>query len=146
MWLGVEFEKVERERDFMVWRRSIDSLLDEASKALETSKRELEEFKKSRDPMKLRDSAEKAWLAVNKAVEALLTAHRVDAKTYREKRDGLRRLGYDSLAERFMARSQGLHIDCFYDGICDHLFVEDEIAKVEEIIRSIEERIRKILY
>ncbi len=142
----MEFKRVERDRDFVVWRRSIESLLNEAFKALEASKRELEEFKKSRDLMKLRDSAEKAWLAVNKAVEALLTAHRVDAKTYREKRDGLRRLGYDSLAERFMARSQGLHIDCFYDEICNHLFVEDEIAKVEEIIRSIGEQIKKILY
>jgi poly-D-alanine transfer protein DltD len=39
--------------------------------------------------MILRDAAEKGWLAVNKAVEALLKTYGVEAKTYKENRDHL---------------------------------------------------------
>ena len=44
--------------------------LSEAVKTLESVISELNEYTKSRDPMLLRDVAEKGWLAVSKAVEA----------------------------------------------------------------------------
>jgi len=122
----------------------VDEILSDAYKALSASKAELDEFRKSGDPMRLRDAAEKAWLAVNRAVEALLAALGVEAKTYREKRDWLRRLGYEVLRDRFAAREKFLHIDCFYDAMCDADFVEYEIAKVEEILKFIDEEIKKL--
>jgi len=123
---------------------SVEDILSDAYRALNASRAELEEFKKSGDPMKLRDAAEKAWLAVNRAVEALLVALGVEAKTYKEKRDWLRKLGYEALRDRFAAREKFLHIDCFYDGMCDADFVEYEIAKVEEILKFVDEEIKKL--
>jgi len=122
---------------------SVEEILSDAYRALSASRAELEEFRRSGDPMKLRDAAEKAWLAVNRAVEALLVALGVEAKTYREKRDWLRKLGYEALRDRFAAREKFLHIDCLRDGMCDADFVEYEITKVEEILKFVDEEIRR---
>jgi len=121
----------------------VEDLLAEARLALNASREELEEYRRSGAQIKLRDAAEKAWLATNKAIEALLASRGVEAKTYREKRDWLEKLGYDVLRDRFMARAQGLHIDCFYDGLCDDKFVEKEIRKVEDMIDFIEKEVRE---
>jgi len=120
----------------------VEDLLAEARLALNASREELEEYRRSGTQLKLRDAAEKAWLAANKAIEALLASRGVEAKTYREKRDWLEKLGYDVLRDRFMARAQGLHIDCFYDGLCDDEFVEEEIKKVEDIIDFVETEVK----
>lgn len=53
--------------------------------------------------MRLRDAAEKGWLAVNKAIKALLMVKGIEAKTYRERRDGLRALRLDTLRDGFAA-------------------------------------------
>jgi len=123
---------------------SAEDILSDAYRALSASRAELEEFKKSEDPMKLRDAAEKAWLAVNRAVEALLAALGVEAKTYREKRDWLRKLGYEALRDRFAAREKFLHIDCLRDDMCDAEFVEYEITKAEEILKFVGEEVKKL--
>jgi len=52
------------------------------------------------------------------------------------------RLGFDTLRDRFAAREKFLHIDCFYDGICDEEFVLKELRKVEEMLREIEDIIK----
>jgi hypothetical protein len=117
-------------------------LLDEAWKALQTAREELERYRVERDHMILRNVAEKGWLAVNKAVEALLKIYNIEARTYKEKRDHLLRLGFDTLRDRFAAREKFLHIDCFYDGICDEEFVLKELRKVEEMLREIEDIIK----
>ncbi|WP_252901003.1 hypothetical protein [Vulcanisaeta sp. JCM 14467] len=93
--------------------------------------------------MLLRDAAEKGWLAVSKAVEALLRARGIDARTYRERRDALARLGLDYLRDRYAAREKFLHIDCFYDGLCDEDFVRRELDKVREIIDEVKELLPK---
>jgi len=123
---------------------SVEEILLDAYRALDASRVELVEFRMSGDVMRLRDAAEKAWLAVNRAVEALLVALGVEARSYRDKRDWLRKLGYEALRDRFAAREKFLHIDCFYDGICDAEFVEYEISKVEEILRFVDEEIKKL--
>jgi len=46
--------------------------------------------------------------------------------------------------DRFAVRKKFLHIDCFYDGMCDAEFVEYEIAEVEEIPKFIDEEIKKL--
>jgi len=120
----------------------VEDLLAEARLALNASREELEEFRRSGAQLKLRDAAEKAWIAANKAIEALLASRGVEAKTYREKRDWLEKLGYDVLRDRFMARARGLHIDCFYEGLCDDEFVEEEIRKVEDIIDFVEREVK----
>jgi hypothetical protein len=112
--------------------------LKEAWKAFQTAREELERYRIEGDQMVLRNAAEKGWLAVNKAVEALLKAHGVEAGTYKEKRDQLVKLGFETLRDRFAAREKLLHIDCFYDGMCDEEFVSRELAKVEEMLREIE--------
>ena len=117
--------------------------LSEAIKALESAISELNEYTKSRDPMLLRDAAEKGWLAVSKAVEALLKARGIDARTYKERRDALARLGLDYLRDRYAAREKFLHIDCFYDGLCDEDFVRKELDKVREIIDEVKELLPK---
>ncbi len=116
--------------------------MNDAIKSLEAAVAELNEYAKSGgDPMLLRDAAEKGWLAVSKAIEALLRARGIDAKTYRERRDALSRLGLDYLRDRYAAREKFLHIDCFYDGLCDEDFVRKELDKVREIINEVKELI-----
>ena len=110
-------------------------------KALERAIAELNEYARSRDPMLLREAAEKGWLAVSKAVESLLKARGIEARTYRERRDALSKLGLDYLRDRYAAREKFLHIDCFYDGLCDEDFVRKELDKVREIIDEIKELI-----
>jgi hypothetical protein len=112
--------------------------LKEAWKAFQTAREELERYRIEGDQMVLRNAAEKGWLAVDKAVEALLKAHGVEARTYREKRDQLVKLGFETLRDGFAAREKLLHIDCFYDEMCDEEFVSRELAKVEEMLREIE--------
>lgn len=119
-------------------RQDIKALLEDAQKALDTAYSELREYEKTRDTMKLRDAAEKGWLAVNKAIEALLKAKGIEARTYREKRDGLKALGLDTLRDRFAAREKFLHIDCYYDGVCDEEFVKYELEKVREILKEVQ--------
>jgi hypothetical protein len=118
------------------WR--LEDALEEAWKAFQNAREELERYRIEGDQMILRNAAEKGWLAVNKAVEALLKAHGVEARTYKEKRDKLVKLGFETLRDRFAAREKLLHIDCFYDGMCDEEFVSRELAKVEEMLREIE--------
>lgn len=119
----------------------MDVALGDALKALERAIAELNEYAKSRDPVLLREAAEKGWLAVSKAVESLLKARGIEARTYRERRDALSKLGLDYLRDRYAAREKFLHIDCFYDGLCDEDFVRKELDKVREIIDEIKELI-----
>jgi len=47
-------------------------MLEDAWKALQKAWQDLENYRSTKDHMILRDAAEKGWLAVNEAVEALL--------------------------------------------------------------------------
>ncbi|WP_243675349.1 hypothetical protein [Vulcanisaeta distributa] len=71
----------------------------------------------------------------------MLRAKGIEARTYRERRDALSRLGLDYLRDRYAAREKFLHIDCFYDGLCDEEFVRKELDKVREMIDEVRELI-----
>ncbi|ABL78893.1 hypothetical protein Tpen_1496 [Thermofilum pendens Hrk 5] len=86
----------------------MNALFEDSGKALKAARRELDEYRKTGDSMKLRQAAEKGWLAINKAVEEFLKTLGVEAKTYREKRDALKKLGLNTLRDRFMAREKGV--------------------------------------
>ncbi|ACB40053.1 DUF5618 family protein [Pyrobaculum neutrophilum] len=119
-------------------------MLEEARRALKAAYEELERFGKTGDPMLVRDAAEKGWLAVVEAVEELLGAYGVEAKTYREKRDALYRLGFAELVDRFAAREKLLHIDCFYDGMCDEQYVREYLKDVEDILDEVRRRLQRL--
>lgn len=119
-------------------------MLEEAWRALKAAYEELERFGKTGDPMLVREAAEKGWLAVVKAVEELLGAYGVEAKTYREKRDALKKLGLRDLVRSFAAMSQLLHVDCFYDGMCDEQYVREYLKDVEDILDEVRRRLQRL--
>ncbi|WP_243668486.1 hypothetical protein [Vulcanisaeta sp. JCM 16161] len=45
------------------------------------------------------------------------------------------------MRDRYAAREKFLHIDCFYDGLCDEDFVRRELDKVREMIDEVRELI-----
>ena len=95
----------------------------------------------------IRDAAEKAWLAVVKAIESLLLTkgfREDEIKTYRQKRLALDRLSLRDpaieklgLRDRFVAREYNLHIRAFYDGEYDVDALREEIKKAEKLIEDI---------
>ena len=84
--------------------------LEEAKRALELANRELEEFRRGRDSLRLRDACEKGWLAVLLATDALL-AKLGKPESYSERRTLLRELekkDAESYGPQGQARGKGL--------------------------------------
>jgi len=48
------------------------SFIEEAKKALDMAFKEVKEFRKDRESLRLRDACEKGWLAIVLAIDALL--------------------------------------------------------------------------
>ena len=90
----------------------------------------------------IRDAADKAWCAAMRATDALILARtgKVPPKSPDTTRS-LLRLAQDhpemrSLRDRYTARRDVLHGDCFYTGLCE------PIDAIEEIIRETADFIR----
>ena len=120
--------------------------LHEAKGILEKAFQELAEGVKKGDPLKVRDSCEKGWLATVKAVDALLIKHGYEeARTHVDRRRKLGELA-DKIAEvsrvglydRTEARRSILHNDGFYSGILKPKETEEELKKVERLIKDVE--------
>ena len=90
----------------------------------------------------IRDAAEKAWCATKRATDAVvLGVTGSEPQSAGQARRALLGLRFESddpfsaLLDRYSARSAVLHVDCFYDGICE---------PVEPIARMIRETINYI--
>ena len=127
---------------------SLDALskLHEAKEILAKAFQELAEGVKKGDPLKVRDSCEKGWLASVTAVDAWLIKHGYDeAKTHIDRRRKLRELAGKitevsrvGLYDRIEARRSILHNDGFYSGILTPKETEEELKKVKRIIEDVE--------
>jgi len=121
-------------------------LISYAYKALEQAKKEFDEYIRERDPMKLRDACEKAWLSVVLATDYLLVrvgAYKPRGRAERKKLletleknvEEVKKLG---LADRMFARSERLHSDGFYEGSMDEESFRTEIEKVERYLSDVQ--------
>lgn len=125
----------------------VAKLLEEARKFIEYASEELDKGLRDGREEAIRDAAEKAWLAVVKAIEALLIAKgygEEEIKTYRQKRLALDSLSVKDpdvrslgLRDRFGARGYHLHIRAFYDGEYTPEALREELRKAREMIRDI---------
>jgi hypothetical protein len=119
--------------------------LEEAKRALELANRELEEFRRERDSLRLRDACEKGWLAVLLATDALL-AELGKPESYSERRTLLRELEKKmpkamGLRDRLGARGYYLHILGYHEGSLR----EDEVAEELEKARKYVEDVKNLL-
>jgi len=122
------------------------SQLEEARRALEFALRELEEYRKDRETLRLRDACEKGWLAALLATDALLTKHGFKKpESYAERRTLLRELEKKvpetaelGLRDRFGARGYYLHILGYHEGSLRDEEVAEELEKVKRYIEDIE--------
>ena len=127
---------------------SLDALskLHEAREILAKAFQELAEGVKKGDPLKVRDSCEKGWLATVTAVDALLIKHGYEeAKTHIDRRrklkelaDKLMEISRAGLYDRIEARRSVLHNDGFYSGILTPKETEEELNKVKRLIKDVE--------
>lgn len=121
-------------------------LISDAYKALEQAKKEFDEYIREKEPMKLRDACEKAWLSVVLATDYLLvrvSAYKPRGRAERKKLletleknvEEVKKLG---LADRMFARSERLHSDGFYEGSMDEESFRTEIEKVERYLSDVQ--------
>jgi len=132
-------------------RSSGRTVLEEAKRALELADRELEEFCRERDALRLRDACEKGWLAVLLATDALLAELGLGKpESYAERRVLLRELERKvprteklGLRDRLGARGYYLHILGYHEGSLREDEVAEELSKarkyVEDVKRLLEE-------
>jgi hypothetical protein len=124
--------------------------LSDAWSFLEAAKREFSESKE--DPVKVRDTAEKAWNAFVRATNTLIYAltgvrpmshyeRRVALRDFERGFEVARRLG---LRDRYVARCKALHREAFYEGVVDLEEIEVELGKVEEYIRDVESLLKEV--
>lgn len=123
--------------------------LEDARKALDLALMELEEYRKGREVLRLRDACEKGWLAALLATEALLAELGFGKPgSYAERRALLRELESRvpeaaelGLRDRFGARGYYLHILGYHEGSLR----EDEVAEELEKVRMYIEDVEKLL-
>jgi hypothetical protein len=121
------------------------SKIQEAREVLLRAFQELEEGVKRGDLLRVRNSCEKGWLAVVKAVDALFIKYGYEeAKTHIDRRKKLRELASKfieisklGIYDRVEARRSVLHSDGFYSGVLTPEEVEEELKKVEKLIEDI---------
>lgn len=119
--------------------------MDDAKKFYEESVKEFERGKKEENMILIRDAGEKAWNAVLQATNALIenkgmnipTSHHERRKTLLELAKIEKRIREKGIRDRYMAREQRLHEDCFYDGIFTISSLEEDIQKVKKYIEDI---------
>jgi hypothetical protein len=123
--------------------------LEDARKALDLALMGLEEYRKGREVLRLRDACEKGWLAALLATEALLAELGFGKPgSYAERRALLRELESRvpeaaelGLRDRFGARGYYLHILGYHEGSLR----EDEVAEELEKVRMYIEDVEKLL-
>ena len=93
----------------------------------------------------IRDAADKAWCAAKRATDALILARTgVLPPKSPDTTRSLLRLAQDipeirSLLDRYSARRDILHGDCFYTGLCEPVdAIERLILETEDFIRDAE--------
>jgi HEPN domain-containing protein len=124
----------------------MNKYIEDAKRFYEKALEELEAGKKDEDGIKIRDAAEKAWNAVLQATDGLIVKRGIEKPTsHHERRRILAELTETDakikelgIRERYMAREQSLHEDCFYDGICPLPLLEEDFQKVQRYIEDIE--------
>jgi len=122
------------------------SLLEDARKALDLALRELEEYRKDRGALRLRDVCEKGWLAALLATDALLAELGFGKpESYTERRVLLRELeskvpeaAEPGLRDRFGARGYYLHVLGCHEGSLREEEVVEELEKVRRYIEDVE--------
>ena len=127
------------------------ALLAEARGALRAARYELKEAVQAGDVIKFRKACETAWLAVVKAIDALLAASGLGpGESRRDRRDKLRQLEEAepeiaklSLRDRYMARMSYLHVDGFYEGTLSPEEAEEQMDRVEELIGDVEALLKR---
>jgi len=125
------------------------SRLEDARKALDLALMELEEYRRGREVLRLRDACEKGWLAALLATDALLAELGFGKPgSYAERRALLRELESRvpeaaelGLRDRFGARGYYLHILGYHEGSLR----EDEVAEELEKVRMYIEDVEKLL-
>jgi hypothetical protein len=121
------------------------SKIQEAREVLHRAFQELEDGVKRGDLLRVRDSCQKGWLAVVKAVDVLFIKYGYEeAKTHIDRRKKLRELASKfieisklGIYDRVEARRSVLHSDGFYSGVLTPEEVEEELKKVEKLIEDI---------
>jgi hypothetical protein len=122
------------------------SRLEDARKALDLALMELEEYRKDREVLRLRDACEKGWLAALLATDALLAELGFGKPgSYAERRALLRELESRvpeaaelGLRDRFGARGYYLHILGYHEGSLREDEVAEELEKVRKYIEDVE--------
>lgn len=120
--------------------------LEDARKALDLALMELEECRKGREVLRLRDACEKGWLAALLATDALLAELGFGKPgSYAERRALLRELESRvpeaaelGLRDRFGARGYYLHILGYHEGSLREDEVAEELEKVRKYIEDVE--------
>ena len=121
--------------------------IEEAKRFYAEAKEEFEAGKIENNFITLRDACEKAWSSIVLATNELFEKKGVPiAKSSKERREGLDRLEKrdpkvkeKGISDRYSARDNHLHRQCFYEGICEPALIESYIEKVERYIKDIEE-------
>ncbi|ABL78840.1 PaREP1 family protein [Thermofilum pendens] len=125
---------------------SFSEALTKAWKAVELARREVDEYRKDREPLRLRNACEKGWLAVVLATDALLVALGYGKpESYRERRELLGKLEREKpeiarlgLRDRFGARGYYLHVQGYHEGALGADEVAEELEKVERYVGDVE--------
>jgi hypothetical protein len=120
--------------------------LEDARKALDLALMELEEYRRGREVLRLRDACEKGWLAALLATDALLAELGFGKPgSYAERRALLRELESRvpeaaelGLRDRFGARGYYLHILGYHEGSLREDEVAEELEKVRKYIEDVE--------
>lgn len=104
---------------------SVEELLKDSYEFYRAAVMGLEEGIRERNPVKLRDSAEKAWNAVVQAANALILKYLgIIPRSHYERRSALRQLEQRvselaklGIYDRYAARGRLLHGEIFYEGV-----------------------------
>lgn len=128
------------------------SFIKEAKKALSLAFKEVEEFRRDKELLRLRDACEKGWLAVVLATDALLTELGFKKpESYTERRAFLKELEKKfpritelGLRDRFGARGYYLHILGYREGALSEEEVVEELEKAKKYVEDVESILREV--
>uniref|UniRef100_A0A7C5YT22 HEPN domain-containing protein n=1 Tax=Ignisphaera aggregans TaxID=334771 RepID=A0A7C5YT22_9CREN len=128
------------------------SFIEEAKKALDMAFKEVKEFRKDRESLRLRDACEKGWLAIVLAIDALLVELGFKKpESYAERRALLRELEKKfprfaelGLRDRFGARGYYLHILGYHEGLLSEEEVVEELEKAKKYVEDVEAILNKV--
>lgn len=126
--------------------RRRQSLLRLAEGVLEVASREALEGYEQRDPLKVRQAAEKTWLAVNVATDHAMGEHdRTPAPgpdAHQSRHEFLEAIGRRDLSKELSFFADRLHGDCFYRGACPTQDGMDlALAEAREFLRKVEAKL-----